>query len=169
MIIFLIGFMGSGKSTVGKKLAKIMSYRFIDLDEEVEKQELATISEIFESKGENYFRTIEQKILKQQFTKQNLIVSCGGGTPCFFNNMELMNQAGCTIYLQLNSQALLNRLTVAKTKRPLLKNMNNDELSVFISEKLKEREGTYLKSKLVMKGIDINLTVIVEKIQAFAH
>jgi shikimate kinase len=102
MLIFLIGFMGSGKTSIGKKLAKKMKYAFLDLDQEIEKQENLSISEIFEIHGEDYFRVLEKKVLVDLTQLSNTVVSCGGGTPCHYNNIELINNAGISIYLQLS-------------------------------------------------------------------
>ncbi len=157
MIVFLIGFMGSGKTTVGKKLAKKLGYTFIDLDKEIEKQQKNTIAKIFESKGEDYFRKLEHQFLTDFNLKKNTVVSCGGGTPCFYNNMEMMNNIGYTVYIQMTTEALFSRLKQAKTTRPLLLNMNDETLMHYINDKLNERESVYRLSNISVNGINLNV------------
>jgi shikimate kinase len=164
MLIFLIGFMGSGKTSIGKKLAKKMKYAFLDLDQEIEKQENLSISEIFEIHGEDYFRVLEKKVLVDLTQLSNTVVSCGGGTPCHYNNIELINNAGISIYLQLSPEALHSRLKSAKTQRPLLKNKEEKELLVYIKSKLDERQSCYLKSKIVIPGLDVNIENLINYI-----
>ena len=164
MLIFLIGFMGSGKTTIGKKLAKKMKYAFLDLDQEIEKQENLSISEIFEIHGEDYFRVLEKKVLVDLTQLSNTVVSCGGGTPCHYNNIELINNAGISIYLQLSPEALHSRLKSAKTQRPLLKNKEEKELLVYINSKLEERQSCYHKSKIVIPGLDVNIENLINYI-----
>ena len=160
--------MGSGKTTVGKKLAKKLSIDFIDLDEAIEKYYGVTIAQIFETQGEEYFRNLELKILKEQSTKENLLVSCGGGTPCFHHNMELMNTLGITVYLQMNADALYSRLLHAKKERPLLRNLDHQELKSYIMHKLSERESTYLQSKIIVSGLDLHVELLANQIKLFA-
>ena len=102
--------MGCGKTTTGKKLAKKLGYSFLDLDKEIEKQQKNTIAQIFESKGEDYFRKLEHQFLTDFNLNKNTVVSCGGGTPCFYNNMEMMNKIGYTVYIQMTTEALFSRL-----------------------------------------------------------
>jgi shikimate kinase len=116
--IFITGYMGSGKSTAGKKLASELGYEFIDLDHFIETEYKQTIPEIFASKGEKEFRSMENNTLKKVLEKKkDAVVACGGGTPCYFNNMELMNNNGITIYLKMSVDALVSRLLQAKEKR----------------------------------------------------
>jgi shikimate kinase len=164
MLIFLIGFMGSGKTTIGKKLAKKMKYAFLDLDQEIEKQENLTISQIFDTSGEDYFRTLENKVLIDLTQLSNTVVSCGGGTPCHFNNIDIINNAGISIYIQLSAEALHSRLKTARTQRPLLKNRDESELYDFIKSKLNERQSCYLKSKIVIPGLDVNIENLINYI-----
>jgi shikimate kinase len=157
MTIFLIGFMGCGKTTVGKKLAKKLKYDFIDLDEEIEKKEQCTISKIFVSKGEDYFRSLEHNLLLDLPNKSNVVISCGGGAPCYFNNMEMMNNAGYTVYVTMPAEALFSRLKQAKATRPLLQNMNDETLMKYIKDKLIERESIYRLAKISVNGINLNV------------
>ena len=162
MLVFLIGFMGSGKSTVGKKLAKKLNYDFIDLDAAIEKQENCSISNIFENKGESLFREIEKDVLCNFLTKENTVIACGGGTPCYFDNMELMNQFGLTVYLKLSIDALVNRLVMAKQSRPLINNLPPEQLKTFIQSKLVMREPIYQKAKVICNGININIIELID-------
>jgi shikimate kinase len=165
MLVFLIGFMGCGKTTNGKKLAQRLNYQFYDLDAEVEKQERISIAQIFNSHGEDYFRNIEQQQLFRLSQKSNVIIACGGGTPCFFNNMEYMNKMGLTLYIQMTPEALFSRLKNAKSTRPLLQKMNDEELKSYIKHKLSERENTYLKSKYIVNGINLNIPELADFIK----
>lgn len=159
--------MGAGKSTLGKKLAAKMGFDFQETDAEVEKVAGMTIKEIFAQYGETHFRKTEQTVLKELFQKENIVISTGGGTPCFFNNMDLMNEQGLTIYLMLSSKALVNRLKNAKNERPLLKGIEEEEMESFISAKLAEREPFYLLSKLHLQGLDLNVNNLYEYIRQF--
>lgn len=154
--------MGCGKTTIGKKLAKKIAYNFIDLDKEIEKIEQATIAEIFDSKGEDYFRNVEHQQLVIFSQSKNTVIACGGGTPCYNNNMELMNKYGCTIYIQLNAEALFSRLKQAKAPRPLLKNLKEAELKNYIRNKLQEREPIYIRAKLIIDGINLDIAKLAE-------
>lgn len=147
MRIFLIGFMGSGKSYTGKRLAKALKYPFIDLDEWIETKNQQKISEIFAEKGEAAFRLVEQAALKEMLSYTKVVISCGGGTPCFFDNLDWMKQNGLTIYLKTPVEILVNRLENEKAHRPLLQKMEN--LSQFIETKLKEREPFYCNASII--------------------
>lgn len=161
--IFLIGFMGSGKSTLGKKIAKQIGYSFFDLDAEIENDEKRTITEIFNCDGEKYFRNLEsKKISSLKDNHNNLVVALGGGTPCFNNNMETIKELGPTIYLKYNPGILASRLLNAKTKRPLIANKTNEEVKVFVEELLRERELVYLQSSLRIEGNNITSNQVVD-------
>src|SRR5688500_7831796 len=110
MKIFLLGYMGCGKSSAGKKLANKLGFEFIDLDEMIEKQYQKSVSEIFETEGENKFREYEHNCLKGLLDKENIVISLGGGTPCYYNNMELINTHGTSIYLKMSTEVLASRL-----------------------------------------------------------
>jgi len=161
--IFLIGFMGSGKSTLGKKLANKLNKTFFDLDEEIEKHEGKTITAIFEQQSEVYFRKLEKELLNKIATENNdFIMALGGGTSCFYDNMDFMNKNGQTIYLKYNSGVLLSRLFNAKAERPLIKDKTENQLTNFIEEKLAQREKYYVKSKIVVEGIELNMDELIK-------
>lgn len=147
MKIFLIGFMGSGKTSVGKRVAKSLGYKFIDLDKVIESEAGISINEIFDQFGEEHFRTLEKNSLDKLVDSTNTVISTGGGTPCYQNNMHMMNANGITVYLQLNEETLFQRLKDAKVQRPLIKNHSDEELKTFIKDKLKERLPFYSEAQ----------------------
>ena len=151
MRIYLTGFMGCGKSTFGKKLSGKLGYEFVDLDKVLQNVENKTVGEIFSEKGEEYFRKLEADILHSSILHKNAVISCGGGTPCYFDNMEWMNERGLTIYLKMKAENLFGRLKEKKAKRPLIAKMSNAELKDFIFQKLSEREAFYLQSQLILE------------------
>ncbi|MGB0882825.1 MAG: shikimate kinase, partial [Vicingaceae bacterium] len=156
--IFLIGFMGSGKTTLAKKLAKKLNYVFLDLDDEIEKVEELSITQIFDEKGGEYFRKLEKEtLISLVSTNSQFVLSVGGGTPCFYDNMEVINNAGTSVYLKYNSGILTSRLINAKTKRPLIKGFNEDELKEFIQNKLSEREQYYKQCKFTLSGNNLKV------------
>ena len=151
MKLFLIGYMGSGKSTVGRLLAEKLKCSFVDVDYFIENRYHQTISKIFEERGEAGFREIEHRVLLEISNYEKVVVSTGGGLPCFFNNMELMNQTGTTIYLKENIDELIKRLNSNKQNRPLIKEKNPEELRDFIETNLKIREPFYNKAKFIIE------------------
>ena len=155
MKIFLIGFMGSGKTTIGKKLANYLKYNFIDLDKLIELQAGMSIVEYFELHGEDAFRRMESDVLQKTDFPENAIIATGGGTPCFNDNMDWMNENGSVAYLSLPAKALASRLEHSKTDRPLIRNLKGDELIDFISSNLKEREKFYNQAKFVVSASDL--------------
>lgn len=135
--------MGSGKTTIGKLLARKLNYRFVDLDKMIAEYEGKTIPQLFELHNENGFRLLEKKYLQLTTQFQKTVVSCGGGTPCFFDNINIINQNGISLYLEMNVAALHTRLKNSKTERPLLYGKTDDDLKAFIATKLQEREPFY--------------------------
>jgi len=161
--IFLIGYMGSGKTTIGKLLANRIGYSFIDMDKHIEEKEFRTIQQIFEEKGESEFRNIEKNCLHEVSQFENTVISTGGGAPCFFDNMEYMNTHGTTVYLQLTAQELAERLESSRAnKRPLLSDRKGEDLLIFISEGLKKREPFYSQATFKVNG---SIEYTVSKIQ----
>lgn len=154
---FLTGYMGSGKSTVGEKLAAKLKYDFIDLDKLIESDYKQSIPEIFATKGEKEFRAMEHNTLKRVIEKNNVVVACGGGTPCYYDNMELMSNNGVTVYIKMSVDTLVDRLTNAKEKRPLIENKTAPELRSFIKRQLEKREDIYHKAQYTVKGKDLNV------------
>jgi len=155
--VYIIGFMGSGKTTAGKNLASELKWNFVDLDHEIEKREGKAISDIFTDLGEEYFRQLESKILRELETNRDTVISAGGGTPCFGNNMEFMLSTGSVIYLRLTPLQLRSRLELETHKRPLVKEKSGNELLLYITLKLSEREMYYLKANHVCDSIDLDI------------
>lgn len=150
MKYFLTGFMGVGKSYIGKRLADKLSMPFIDLDEAIEQKAQCSISDIFEHKGQDYFRTLEAETLRALSNQHsNVIVSTGGGTPCFCDNPAFMKSAGLLIYLKAPVELLLKRLQGEQEHRPLLRGKSEEELRDFIADSLKERTPFYENSDIV--------------------
>lgn len=148
--IFLLGFMGSGKTHWGKKWAAVNGLHFIDLDEVIERKALMTISKIFEASGEEHFRTLEAGALRECAGSRNTIIACGGGTPCFHDNMSWMNEHGLTIYISATPSQIIRRLRSEQAKRPLLNTLDEVGLRSFIETKLKEREPIYTQAQRIV-------------------
>ena len=160
--IILIGYMGAGKTTVGKALAKELRMPFYDLDWYIESRMHKTVKAIFDERGEAGFRKIEHNMLHEVAEFEDIIISCGGGTPCFFDNIDYMNRQGETVYLKATPEVLYGHLKMGKTIRPLLLNKTAAEVQVFIREQLAQREPYYSKAKHVL---DVNLLDDYEKIK----
>jgi shikimate kinase len=154
-VIFLVGFMGCGKTTLGRKLASRLGYVFIDLDHILEEKAGMTIAAYFSTHGEDAFRNMESIILKNTPYPEQAIVSTGGGLPCFFDNMQWMNQKGKTIYIKLSPKTLAGRLENEKEERPLLREHHGEALVTFIANKLIEREPFYNQATIVTDGLSL--------------
>ena len=166
-IVYLIGFMGCGKTTVGKKLAASLKWKFIDLDNKIEEKTGLTVGELFATRGEEYFREIEATTLRELTFDSNCVVAVGGGTPCFKENMDFMLNNGYTIYLKLTPAQLASRLKVSEEERPLLQNIQEENLTDFIETKLAERSKWYEKSHLIIDGFDVNMPLINKQIVGY--
>lgn len=148
--------MGCGKTSLGKPLAGLMDYKFIDLDLYIEQQCITKISDIFSQYGESYFRKIESDMLIELCEcESDCIISTGGGTPCFGNNMEIMNSRGITVYINMDRGILVSRLKESKKRRPLLENMEDEQMRQFIFESLDSREPFYKKADIEVIGKNI--------------
>ncbi|MFI3262561.1 MAG: shikimate kinase [Rikenellaceae bacterium] len=165
MLVFLIGYMGSGKSTLGKSLARKLMMEFCDMDALIEKQEQCSTSEIFATKGENYFRECETEYLKNLSSDQNFVVATGGGAPCFNGNMDIMNQKGETVYLDIKPGILTSRLKFGKAKRPLIASKTDEELLEFVEGALEHRNEFYRKAKYIIKGDNIKVDDIINALK----
>ena len=159
--IIIIGYMGAGKTTVGKALSRELGIPFYDLDWYIESRMRKTVPQIFAQKGEEGFRIIEHNMLHEVAEFEDVIISCGGGTPCFFDNMEYLNAQGETIYLKATPEVLHKHLRMGKTVRPLLLDKSPEEMLLFIREQLHDREPFYSKAK---HTLDVNLLDSYEKI-----
>jgi shikimate kinase len=159
-IIYIIGFMGSGKTTVGKKLASLLGWQFIDLDRKIEEHTGEKIPEIFSKHGEAYFRVIESEMLRGLISEKQTVVSTGGGTPCHDMNMDFMTRTGLTIYLRLTPGQLKSRLSEAAEERPLIKDIKEEDLQTFIEKKLLFREKWYNRAELTVEAFSLDITVL---------
>ena len=146
--IILVGFMGSGKTTFGMKLAKKLNYQFVDTDKEIEELVGMSIESIFNTKGEKYFRQLEKQYI-QKLKVQNVVIATGGGMPCFYDNMEYLNKIGVTVYLEYSSQELFERLKNETVNRPLLKHKSEEDLFDYIDDLLLKRERYYLQAQTI--------------------
>ena len=150
--IYLLGYMGSGKSTIGRLLSKKINYSFIDLDSFIENRYHVKINDFFAKHGEDEFRKIESKILKEVSEFEHIVIALGGGTPCFFDNMDLINATGLSIYLKISEESLLSRLVLAKNNRPLIKDKTNEEIQTFISQTLEKRKPFYEQASIIIEN-----------------
>jgi shikimate kinase len=164
--VYIIGFMGSGKTTTGLKLAGLLGWDFTDLDKSIEEQTGMTIPEIFSSHGEAWFREVESKILRNLQTLNNTVVSTGGGTPCYGDNMDFMLDTGLTIYLKLTPGQLKSRLSGTNGERPLLNDLGENGLLGFIEEKLAIREKWYNRAELNFSGFDTDVRFIYSQVRS---
>lgn len=160
--IIIIGYMGSGKTTVGYALSQELGLPFYDLDWYIETRMHRTVKQIFDEKGEEGFRKIEHNLLHEVAEFEDVIISCGGGTPCFFDNIDYINRQGETVYLKCTTDVLYKHLKMGKTVRPLLLNKTPDEVKTFIEAQLKQREPFYAKAKHI---VDVSLMDNKEKIK----
>lgn len=160
--IIIIGYMGSGKTTVGNALSKDLGLPFYDLDWYIETRMHATVKQLFDQRGQDGFRRIEHNMLHEVAEFENVIISCGGGTPCFFDNMDYINQQGETVYLKCTTDVLYQHLKMGHTVRPLLLDKTPEEVRQFIEQQLTEREAYYKQAK---HTIDVSLMDNYEKIK----
>ncbi|MXS70939.1 dephospho-CoA kinase [Flavobacteriaceae bacterium W22] len=152
MIISLLGYMGSGKSHISKILSDEINYKLIDLDKEISRRQKLTIPEIFEKKGEIYFRKLEREVLEEILaTRENTVLSLGGGTPAYYNNMEIINHNSKSIFLMTSVPVLSERLSKQKEKRPLIAKIPDEDLPEFIAKHLFERNAFYSKAQFSIK------------------
>ena len=160
--IFLTGYMGAGKTTLGKAFARKMNIPFIDLDWYIEERFHKTVGELFTERGEAGFRELERNMLHEVAEFENVIISCGGGTPCFFDNMEYMNRQAQTVYLKASPDVLFQHLKMGKVERPLLKDKTEDEMKQYIRDSLAIREPFYSRAQYTL---DVSLLENYDKIK----
>lgn len=167
MRYFIIGFKSSGKTTLGKKIAEKLKMNFIDLDEEIEKITGRTVTDIFSQDGEEKFRIIEWKALKEVVKKDNIVVATGGGVPCHCENMSLMEEHGEVIYLKVDNHTLVSRLEKMVTNRPIVKNKTREELFHYIEDLKKRCEHNYLRAKYIfeIEGDTLDLEKLILQLQ----
>jgi len=165
MKIFLMGFMGSGKTHWGRQLSKKLEFPFFDLDEIIMQLANKSITEIFEQDGEEKFRILEKEALYMiTESHDKFILACGGGTPCFFNNIDYMNQSGVTVWINTPSEILFDRLIKEKSKRPLIKKLDEEQLHAFIFKKMADRKIFYEQAKIKIDEEPVLLENLIQKI-----
>ena len=160
--IILIGYMCAGKTTVGKALAKELGRTFYDLDWYVEERFHKKVPQIFAEEGEARFRDLERRMLHEVAEFENIVLSCGGGTPCHFDNMDYMNSVAETYYLKATPETLIQHIAISRGERPLLKGKSPEELREFVNTQLAEREPYYEKAQHI---VDINVLDSFDKIK----
>ena len=165
MKIYLIGFMGSGKTYWGRRLCEKLKLPFFDLDEQIVNAENKSINDIFAGQGEEYFRVKEKEILHLLTESHTgFILSCGGGAPCYFNNIEYMNRSGTTVWLNTPMEILYERLLKEKENRPLLKNLSDDQMKSFIKKKFSDRKIYYEQAAITIEDEQISMDQLIERI-----
>lgn len=165
MRVFLIGYMASGKSTAAKKLAKKLGLGAVDLDSEIEQTAGKSIPEIFKSEGEKAFRKREQDELRKWLEKDDFVMACGGGTPCFFESMDEMNGVGTTVYLQMTPKAVVDRVMSSKEERPILKGLSEEKMLKKVDFQIGKREPFYKRATLTVNGVNLDVDVLAEEIK----
>ncbi|GAB6278803.1 MAG: shikimate kinase [Lentimicrobium sp.] len=169
MLIFLIGYMASGKSSVGPRLANELGFNFVDLDDLIEEKYRVSIKDFFQKYGENQFRILENQMLHQTFQLSNTVIATGGGTACYFDNMELMNQHGLTIYFKQGIEELYQRLKQSKKPRPLLSSSSEAELKKEIQRHLNQRIPYYEKAHLIYDEHQMNIHQLAEAVLRYEN
>ena len=167
MNIILLGFMGSGKTSIGKLLSEQINFNFIDSDLEIEKRNQMSINNIFQKQGELFFRNKEKELLNEIIIKDNIVFATGGGLPCNISNIKKLNDFGLTIYLRLSNKELYKRLKKQNKTRPLINNLINNDLKEFIRKSVKKREEFYFQSNCIIECDKISEKEILRKINTF--
>lgn len=162
MLVFIVGFMGAGKTTLGRRLAEMLDCEYLDLDQAFEEKFHFSIYNFFDRFGEDKFRDIEHQLLVETISSNdNVVISTGGGTPCFYDNMQLMNDNGKTIYINMHVNSLKHRLLKSRRKRPALNGLNENELENYIDRLLPVREKIYLEADHIVQGENIEIDELV--------
>jgi shikimate kinase len=164
--VYIIGFMGSGKTTTGHKLAGMLGWPFTDLDRNIEERLGMKISDVFAVHGEPYFRKLEAEILRSLDPLSLAVISTGGGTPCFEDNMDFMLETGLTVYLKMTPAQIRSRISGTGKERPLIRDLGEMELISFISEKLAQREKWYCRAELTVSGFDTDIRSVYSQIKS---
>ena len=163
ILIFLTGYMGAGKTTLGKAFARKLNLPFVDLDWYMEERFHKTVGELFVERGEAGFRELEKNMLHEVGAFEDVVISTGGGAPCFFDNMDFMNRNGKTVFLNVHPDVLFRRLRVAKQQRPILQGKQDDELKEFIIRALEKRTPFYSQAQYVFNADELEDRSQIEK------
>lgn len=163
--IYLIGYMGSGKSALGREFAALLGSDFLDLDDLFEERYHVSIYDFFEKYGEDNFRKIERELLFETSALDNIVISTGGGTPCYFDNIDFILKHGICVYLRMTARELAGRLMHVRKKRPLLKDLEPDKFEEWISEQLRIRERCYMKASYIFYPLTEDISELVFKLK----
>lgn len=163
--IVLVGFPGSGKTSAGRKIAKAIGWQFLDMDLEFEKNYNQSISEFLNKFGEPYFRECENSLLKLLLKKEYVVLSTGGGTPCFYGAMDLIKETSLSIYIKMSNQSLYDRIINSKKQRPLTDGMNEETLKIYIENTIIKREPFYAEASIIVKGESLHISDLILKIR----
>ena len=161
MRLFLVGYMGCGKSTVARKLANKLGLKVVDLDQEIVRYADKSIPEIFKTEGEDAFRTREREELRKWFGKNDFVMATGGGTPCFFESMDEMNGCGISVYLQMTPKTLVGRLTESGEERPILKGLSEEKMLEKVEKQLIKRERYYKRATVTVNGMSLDIDALI--------
>ncbi|MDR0714848.1 MAG: AAA family ATPase [Bacteroidales bacterium] len=164
MKIFLTGFMGSGKSTIGRQISEVIGFDFLDTDLLIEREQGKTIAEIFDAGGEAAFRQLEHDLLVSLLPRDFAVISTGGGMPCFHHNMDLMLNSGKVVYLKTHPQTLAGRLIRSQTERPLIRDKTAEELQAYITARLQEREPFYRRAEIIVQTENFSLNQLLRSL-----
>ncbi len=165
--IYIVGYMGAGKTTISRRLAKRLGWRFADIDHLIEEKTQLSIDSYFKKYGEMAFRKIETEVLQTTGNFENIIISTGGGTPCFNQNMEWMNAHGFTVFVQVSAESAASRLMSSKNHRPLLENKSGEELLDYVKQHYAARLPYYQKARMTIKGENLNVDDLLIMIQLY--
>ena len=163
--IYLVGYMGAGKTTVARRLANYLGWEVADTDAMFEEKYRISICDFFNKYDEPLYRKLESEVLKSTADLENVVISTGGGTACYFDNMDWMNEHGLTVFLRISEKAVVDRLLHAKRKRPLAEGKTESELTEFVNRHYTERLPFYEQAKITVKAEDLDLENLIKQIE----
>ena len=163
--IYLVGYMGAGKSTTSRRLAQRLGWEAVDTDDLFEAKYKISVCDFFQKYDEPLYRKLESEVLKETAALENVVVATGGGTACYFDNMEWMNAHGLTVFLRISEQAVVNRLAHAKRKRPLAVGKSEEELAEFVKNHYTERMPFYEQARITVKAEDLDVDNLMQLIK----
>ena len=166
--IYIVGYMGAGKTTTARRLANQLGWEVVDTDDMFEVKYKISVCDFFHKYDEPLYRKLESEVLKETENLENVVISTGGGTACYFDNMEWMNRHGLTVFLRISEKAVVDRLLHAKRKRPLAVGKSEEELAEFVAQHYTSRLSFYEQAKITVKSEDLDLVNLMEKIKGFS-